>query len=297
MKQKLGGKSFNIASSALPYQKPPPALPSNKQSKEFVLTMIFSHFLLYNGIRITKLEVNEDDSHGKPDTKIVANGIEQGIQLTKISLNDPLRRINVAERQTDELLNLFSDNIEISSPINIYIYLNSKNKNSIPKGNLKKKKKLVDLISKGITNNKDKIFGNNPEIVFLPREDSELKNLANSITINPVNTGDFSTFQGKRGIHINYEFDTHDWDEEDLDEEITRIIESKKGGNEDILLIWADRFELLYQDDKVADVLRNKFYKTEFKEVFFLTLFDRVDRFLDSWKVVKIKSRTEPNTQ
>lgn len=289
MKKKLGGKSFKLSSSALPYQKLPPALPSNKQSKEFVLTMIFSHFLLYNGIRITKLEVNEDDSHGKPDTKIVANGIEQGIQLTKISLNDPLRRINVAERQTNELLNLFPDNIEISSPINIYIYLNSKNKNSIPKGNLKKKKKLVDLISKGITNNKDKIFGHNPEIVFLPIEDSELINLANSITINPVNTGHFSTFQGKKGIHINYEFDAHDWDEEDLDEEINRIIETKKGGNEDILLIWADRFELLYQDDKVGDILRNKFSKTEFKEVFFLTLFDRVDMFLNSWKVVKIK--------
>ena len=58
--------------------------------------MIFSHVLLFNGVKITKIEVNEDDSHGKPDTIIVADNIEKGIQLTKISLNDPLKRINIS---------------------------------------------------------------------------------------------------------------------------------------------------------------------------------------------------------
>ena len=289
MNKKLGGKSFKFSSSPLPNQKPPPALSSDKPSREFVLTMIFSHALLFNGIRITKIEVNDDDSHRKPDTKIVVNGIEKGIQLTKISLNDPLRRINIAEKQTNELLNLFPDNIEIKNPINVYIYLNSNNKNAIPKGNLKKKKKLVELISNGIVDNKNRVFGENPEIVYLPINDEELKKLANSITINPINTGHTSLFKGKQGIHINYEFDLHDWDENDLNEEIERIIESKRGGHEDLLLIWGDRFELLYQDIEIANILRKKFSGTEFKEIYFLTLFDRVDMFLDSWKVMKIK--------
>ena len=289
MSKKLGGKSLKFASSPLPYQKPPPALSGDKQRREFILTMVFSHVLLFNNIKISKIEINDDDSHGKPDTKIVVNGIEKGIQLTKISLNDPLRRINIAEKQTNELLNLFPDNIEIEKPINVYINLSSTNKNALPKGNLKKKKKLVELITNGIVANKNKIFGENPEIICLIVDDPELKELAHSIIINPINPGHTSLFKGKQGIHINYEFDLHDWDENDLYKEIERIIDSKTGGYEDILLIWRDRFELLYQDMKIAAILRERFSETKFKEVFFLTIYDRVDMFLDSWKLIKIK--------
>ena len=273
----------------LPYQKPPPALTGDKQSKEFILTMVFAHTLHYNGVKITKIEVNEDDSHGKPDTIMNANGDEIGIQLTKISLNDPLRRINISERQTNEIFNLIPQDIDIPKPINVYIYLNSVNKNAIPKGNLKRKKKLVELIASKIEEERKNIFGDNPEFVGFAVEDSDLKKMASSITINPVNSGYFSPFYGKNGIHINYEFDVHDWDEDDLNKEIERIIKSKKGGTEDLLLIWADRFELLYQDEEVANVLREKFSRTSFKQIYFLTLFDRVDMFMGSWRIRKIK--------
>lgn len=127
MKRKLGGKSFKFSGAMAPYQKPPPALTGDKKSKEFILTMIFAHVLYYNGVKITKIEVNEDDSHGKPDTIMVANGDKVGIQLTKISLNDPLRRLNIAESQTSELLNLIPQDIEIPRPINVYIYFSSNN--------------------------------------------------------------------------------------------------------------------------------------------------------------------------
>jgi len=289
MSEKLGGQSFKFASSPSPHVKPLPALPNDKQSREFILTMIFSHVLIFNGVKITNIEVNKDDSHGKPDTKIVADGIEKGIQLTKISLNDPLRRINIAERNTNELLNLFPDDINLGSPINVYIYLTTKDKNAIPKGYLKQKEKLVELITNGIKDNKDQLFGENPSTVYIAVEDNELIKLANSITIHPIKTGHTSLFNGKNGIHINYEFDTHHWDENDLNKEITRIIESKRKGQADILLIWGDKFELLYQDLRIADILREKFSKTEFQEIFFLTLFDRVDKFWESWKVMKIK--------
>lgn len=289
MNKKIGGKSFKFSSSPFPYQKPPPALSINKQSREFVLTMLFSHILMFNGTKISRIEVNEDDTHGKPDTTIVANGIEQGVQLTKLSLNDPLKRINISERQTNQLLNLFPDSIKVKVPINVYIYLNSKDKNVIPKGNIKQRQKLVDLIVKGITDNYDKIFGKNKEFVCLPINDPTLEQLASSITINSINTGHNSLFIGKNGIHINYEFDTQDWNENDLDKEIDRIINSKQGGQEDILLIWADRFEILYQDKNIASILTKKLSTTDFKEVYFLTLFDRVDQFFDSWKLIKVK--------
>lgn len=287
--RKLGGKSVKFSGSAFPYKKPPPALTGDKQSKEFVLTMVFAHALHYNGVKITKIEVNEDDSHGKPDTIIVANGEEVKIQLTKISMNDPLRRMNIAERQTNELLNLISEEIDIPKPINVYIYLNSNNKNAIPKGNQKEKKKLAQLIAAKIEEERENIFGENPKFVGFAVEDSELKKLANSITINPVNAGYFSTFKGRNGIHINYEFDIHDWNEEDLDREIERIVKSKETGQQDLLLIWADRFELLYQDEEVSRVLVERFSKTSFKDVYFLAIFDRVDMFVESWRIRKIK--------
>lgn len=165
----------------------------------------------------------------------------------------------------------------------------SNNKNAIPKGNLKQKKKLAELIVTKIEEQRENIFGDNPEFFGFAIEDSDLKKLANSITINPVNSGYFSPYQGRNGIHINYEFDTHNWDENDLNNEIARIIKSKEGGEEDLLLIWADRFELLYQDEDVTEVLREKFAETSFKQVYFLVLFDRIDMFMGSWRIRKIK--------
>ncbi|MGI8951098.1 MAG: hypothetical protein ACR2FN_05895 [Chitinophagaceae bacterium] len=242
MENKLGGKSFKFASSQFPYEKPPPALRPDKQSKEFVLSMMFSHILFFNGQRITKIELNKDDSDGKPDSKIVINGQEKGIQLRKISLNDPLRRINTAETKTNELVNLISDCIQVEKPINVYIYLDSINKNAIPKGNEKQKKKLAEFICQEISKNKEKLFGEKPEIIYSSIEDNNLKTLANNITLNPINAGHKSFFKGKNLIHINYEFDTHDWSEEDLNFEIGKIIKEKTEGMEDILLIWGDRF-------------------------------------------------------
>jgi hypothetical protein len=288
----IGGKSFHsvkFGSSLAPYQKAAPALTGDKQSKEFVLSMIFAQFLFFHGTKTTKIEVNEDDSHGNPDILMVINGKKKGIQLTKISLNDPLRRINIAKKQINELLNLIPQDIELLNPINVSIRLDSSNKNAIPKGTMKQKKELAELIASKIREKRGKIFGENPELISVTVENSNLSNLATSFTINSLPSGHFPTFIGKNGIHISYDFDTHHWDIADLYKEIERIIKSKEGGTEDLLLIWADRFEILYQDEKVAEVLNERFKETSFKQVFFLVLFDRMDMFLGSWSVWKIK--------
>lgn len=287
--KKLGGKSLKFSSSMGPYIKPPPAVSGDKQSKELLLTQVFAEMLHRDGAKITKVEVNEDDSHGRPDTLMTIDEKELGIQLTKISLNDPLRRINVSESQTNEILNFIPTGINIPKPLNVYIYLNSEDKNSIPSGKLKRKKKLAELIASKIEEQRINLFSEEPDLFGFVIDDPELKKMASSITITPVNSGQHSTFIGRNGIHINYEFDLHDWDESDLNKEIERIIEAKEGGTEDILLIWGDRFELLYQDKAIAEVLQEKFVDTQFKKVYFLAFFDRVDQFLDSWRLTKIK--------
>ena len=56
-----------------------------------------------------------------------------------------------------------------------------------------------------------------------------------------------------------------------------------------ILLIWGERFELIYQEDNISPLLIEKFKETTFDEIYFLTLFDRDDLFWESWKMFKIK--------
>lgn len=288
MTETIGGKSFKFSASLNEVEKNIPALPNDKKLREFVLSMIFSQQLIFNGIKISKLHVNADDSDGKPDILTIVDGVDYGIQITKLSLNDPLRRINISEKKTGELLGLIPDDYTVDNLLNVYIYLNAENKNDIPKGNQKQSKILVEEILDCIESNKEKLFINK-EIVLLKIEKSELATLAKAIAIFPVNIGYKSRFTGKNNIHINYEFDLHEWNEDDLNNEIQRILEKKMNSYEDILLIWGDRFELLYQDLKIYDILKQRFYNTRFKNVFFMTLDDRIDSFWESWRLMVVK--------
>lgn len=289
MNNKIGGKSFKFSSTPFEYKKPPKVLPHNKKDCEFLLSIIFSHFLIFNKIRISKIEVNEDDSNGKPDIKMIISGKEKGVQLTKFSLNEPLRRINTAERIIDELIDLILQIKKIPKLINISIYPPKTENNFLPSGNLKIKKKLAKFIADSIEKNTDKIYGNKSETVFLKIDQQELLKIVSNITLNPIPKNHKSLFRGKENIFINYEFDTHQFDEEDLQNEIKRIIKTKERGKSEILLIWGERFELLYQDEKIVPKLIEKFKNSSFENIFFLTLFDRQDIFLNSWKIYKIK--------
>jgi len=288
-KKKLGGKSFKFSGTLSENKNPPPALTGDKQSIEFIVSMILAHTLHYNGVKISKIEVNEDDSNKQPDTIICAGGKDYGVQVTKLSLNDPLTRINASERKTREILELISANIDIPKPINVYIYLAAGSKNELPVGRIKKKKKLAEFIENKIIENKDTLFNDRPDFLSFSLKGTGLEKIATIITINPVNPGHFSPFPGRNGIHINYEFDCHEWSEEDLKNAIERMIKRKEGGKEDVLLIWGDRFEMLYQYDEITNYMIDKFSETSFKHVFFICLDNRIDMFMGSWKVRRIK--------
>ena len=134
-----------------------------------------------------------------------------------------------------------------------------------------------------------KLFLANPPFTVLNCNDENLSKLFDHIIISTVNTGHYSTFNGKEGIHISYEFDNHDWDYDDLLAEIERIKRTKSKYPRNALLIWADRFELLYQDDEVSEILIKEFEDSIFENVFFLTFFNKVGAFLQSWKPYSIK--------
>ena len=148
MTNTLGGKSFKLSSGPI-VGLVSKVLPQNKQESEFLLSMMFAHFMLLNGESILKLECNKDDSHGKADILLVKNGEAKGMQLTKISLNNPLQRKKVADKNSVELVELILKKITPKKPINITLYP-PKAKLMPPAANLKTKEQLALFIANEI---------------------------------------------------------------------------------------------------------------------------------------------------
>lgn len=285
----FGGGSFKFSASAGPYAKPPKALPRGKAQKEFVLAIMWAHQLIFNGVQITCIQLAENDSHGNPDVIVNINGQTKGVQLTKLTMNDAVKNIEVANYKVDELLALIPDRYQIPKPVNVNFYLpNSIKSKKLPFTPEKKKEKLMECVIGEISKSHDKLFGPNPEMVHLPFTD-DLHGLAEFATISAVPEGMYSTFKGPNSIHLSYEIDNYSWTEDDLNKEIQKIIDRKANGNHEILLIWGEQFELLYKHIEVGNYIGNAISQSPLKEVHFLTFLDRVDMFLTSATVKILK--------
>ena len=116
--------------------------------------------------------------------------------------------------------------------------------------------------------------------------------MADTVVFQSVNQGQFSTFPGKDNIFINYEFDNHSWDQNDLNKEIDRIINEKSKGICDTLLIWGEQFELLHQDKEISEIMFEKFQNTKFENVFLLTFSDKPGELFETSKLFPIKLGT-----
>jgi|GEM_PF-4105604 len=289
----LGGGSFKFSASAGPYEKPPKALTGGKSQKEFVLAIMWAHHLIFNGIQISSIQLAEDDSHGSSDVIVKINGQTLGVQLTKLTMNDAVKKIEMANYKVDELLTLLPKNFSIPKPVNVYLYLpNAIKTRKLPFTPDTKKEKLIQCIVSEISANHDKLFGPDPEMVHLTFAD-DLHGFAEFATISVVPDGMYSTFKGHNSIHLSYEIDNYSWNVEDLDKEIHRIIDRKATGTHDILLIWGEEFELLYQIEKVGNHIRNAISQSPLKEAHFLTFLDRVDMFLTSSRLQFVKKTIE----
>lgn len=290
----LGGGSFKFSASAGPYARPPKALPRGKAQKEFVLAIMWAHQLIFNGVQITSIQLAENDSHGNPDVFVKINGQTMGVQLTKLTMNDAVKNIEVANYKVDELLAFVPISLKIPKPVNIYLYLpNAIKARKLPFIPEKKKEELIECIVKEISKNHDKLFGPNPEMVYLPFTD-DFHGLAEFATISVVPENMYSTFVGHNSIHLSYEIDNYNWNEDDLNKEIQRIIDRKAKGSHDILLIWGEQYELLYRHEEVGNHIRNAISQSALNEVHFLTFRDRMDEFLTSSRVQIVKKAIQP---
>ncbi len=289
IENKIGGSSFKFMSSPLPPEPISKVMPIDKRKAEFALTMLFTQLLLANGDEITKVELNENDENKGADTIIRINGKEKGIQITKLVLNDLLKRKDVGLKRSLKISKLITENFEIDFPLNVFIYPPKLNENEIPKNRAKLDKSLVSKIRESIISNLESLR-KSIEPIFITIEKENLKKIASTISLKPIQKGHHPIFPGQNNIFVNYEIDNNFFAHEEVLKGIETIYKRKNNGKSEFLLIWADRFELLYQDEEIFKLIEKKFSKSSFEEVFFLTFFDRMDLFSKSIRIKKVKN-------
>lgn len=290
-KDKIGGNSFKFSNSPVKPQSIPKVMPQDKKKAEFALTMLFTQLLLFKGDTITKIELNENDKDKGADTFIKINGIEKGIQITKLVFNDLLKRKDVGYKKAIKIAELVSRNLEIDFKVNVYIYPRKPYGNEIPINRSKLDNELANKIRNEIIANRDQLK-NSSKPVFISFDDVSLNKIASQITLNPIPKNHYPLFPGKDNVFVNYEFDTNFFSYEEAVNEIKTLYNRKNRGKSEILLIWADRYEMLYQVDNIFNLIEKQFAKSTFEEVYFLTFFDRMDLYSESINLSRIKKHS-----
>jgi len=282
----IGGGSFKFMSSPLPPEPIPKVMPSDKRKAEFALTMLFGQLLLANGHEITKIAINENDADKGADTIIRIDGVDKGVQITKLILNDLLKRKDVCLKRSYKISELITENLDIDFKLNIYIYPPNHNQNVIPKNRAKLDNELSSLIRNSIQENINALK-HSTDTIFITVENETIKEIASTISLNPIPNEHYSLFPGQKNVYVNYEIDNNFFTYDEVVAAVNTIFDRKNNGRSEFLLIWADRSELLSQDDKIFELIESKFSKCSFEEVFFLTFYDRADLFR---KTIRIKN-------
>ena len=97
---------------------------------------------------------------------------------------------------------------------------------------------------------------------------------------------------GCDNIFINYNFYGSTYDDNDADKAIDDLFTKKDRGFADLLLIWANSFEL-HGLEKIARKLRARFSNSSFENVQFMTFNDNVALFRETRQLWGIKPVTE----
>ncbi|MFN0215831.1 MAG: hypothetical protein ACKVT2_16350 [Saprospiraceae bacterium] len=288
LKNKIGGGSFKFMSSPLPPEPIPKVMPSDKRKAEFALTMLFGQLLLANGHEITKIAINENDADKGADTIIRIDGVDKGIQITKLILNDLLKRKDVGLKRSYKISELITENFDIDFKLNIFIYPPNHNKNVIPKNRAKLDSELASMIRNSIQENIGALK-HSTDAIFISVEKETIKEIASTISLNPIPNGHYPIFPGQKNVYVNYEIDNNFFTHEEVVTAVNTIFDRKNNGKSEFLLIWADRSEILSQDEQIFELIESKFSNCSFEEVFFLTFYDRADLFRKTIRIKNVK--------
>lgn len=262
----------------------PEFIPKEKQTAEMVLGMYFCqiHMLRLNR-KVNGLRLSDDDSNKNPDVIITADGMDISVQITRLTFTNFETRKSIAKRKSLEFAKAISERVSTENEVVITLFPKQKHKIPLKKLGSRARtleKKLVDLIVLSMNANMSKLLPNSGNIE-IEIEDGDLRQHFYSIDICPVAEGMYANVYGHNNIFINYNFYGSTYDDSEADKAIDELFLRKDGGLADLLLIWANSFEL-HGLEKIVQKLRDRFSNSSFQNVQFMTFHDNVALFRET---------------
>ena len=129
--------------------------------------------------------------------------------------------------------------------------------------------------------------------IWINVNDARLSPHFKRIVLNKVPSRAFPNFPGTHNVNVNYDFNDVAYEEADIDTAIDELYRKKNNGIADILLIWADDFELVTNKRSIAEKLCKKFFESSFEEIYFMTFENNMTMFLKSLEFWPLKCPPE----
>lgn len=255
-----------------------PKIFTTQKTEEYFITSLYSQHLLYRKIPVIGVDVCEDDSNKKPDSLVkLENGKIIEVQVTRFTLTDYLNRRKISENKVEKIIKEINKLEKIKFPVNITFHTH-KDTNLLPNSQKIYRavaKTIIDTISKKTVELKEPSKFINETV-----KDKKLIKYIPVITLQRLPAGSYSNFFGRDNVFIDLDFDNVLFTKSDIEKECLKIYNRKNNGQSNVLLIWADTFEVLYDAKPIGQTLENQFEKSSFDEVYFFKFFNRLDIFL-----------------
>lgn len=250
-----------------------PKLFSTQKTEEYFVTSLFAQHLLYNHVPVIGVEVCEDDSNKKADSVVkLENGKVVEVQVTRFTLTEYLNRRKIAENKVDKIIKEINKIEKVDIPVNITFNAHKFTK-LLPNSN-KVYRAVAKLIVESIS--KKRIELEKPDnFINEVVENEKLKDYIPLITLQRLPEGSCSNFFGRDNVFIDLDFDNISFTQKDIDKESLNIFNKKNNGKAEVLLIWADAFEILYDSTPFTESLEKQFENSSFEEVYFLKFHNR----------------------
>lgn len=258
-----------------------------KKEEEWFLTALYAKFLRQEyGCKVFNWHNSVDDSNKGPDAILSCEKGEISIQVTRFILTEYLTRRVVSKRLVNKLVDNILSKIRLKKPLNITI--DPPNRDVITTC----EPKIIEALSNEIIKVVKENYASLNQIGFFLHHvrNFSLKKYAYSFGIELIPDGLNSSFYGRDNLYINYDFDNVGYDEQDIQDAVTNMYNKKNNGKAEVLLIWIDKIEIVFDFQAIVDSLRSRFKESSFKEVLLFVFHNRIDTFFnEQFEVIGIK--------
>jgi hypothetical protein len=289
-----GGGTFKFQYSRRVPVKKDPFIPKDKRIAEEMVAYFFSQTLLGNYYRnIGSVKRVEDDANKNADMLMLEDQQWKGIQITQLQFTNYIGRKAISERMNTSIATAISRLVSPPNKVIVNIFPVA-TKGEIPLSEVGKGKDAIfdrlekfaaDALKKNATGLTDPNYP-----VWISVDDDKLKPHLRTICLNPVPPDGFPRFPGVGNVFVNYDQDDVAYNEDDITSSVTEIYNKKEGGKAEILLIWADEFDLGVVERKVAEQIQRKFTTSSFAEVYLMTFTNHITMILDTINLWPLKT-------